>query len=156
MTQSSVLISVRVDSSVAALLPRIAEEYGLTEALAVEKLIIEEAESLSLLPKGSPTGALADLVEMVRRYLDGEPSLAHDQDVTRTVFDWIHTSPRCMKVYEAAITPPQGIRPEKRRQFVHQRVGRFIKDHLGLVSLEEVTLPRGSDALIRGYTRLGK
>jgi hypothetical protein len=30
--------------------------------------------------------------------------------------------------------------------FVHQRVGRFIKDYLGLASVEEVTPPRGSDA----------
>lgn len=156
MTRSSALISVRIDSAVAALLPQIASEHGLTDALAIERLIIEEAESLSLLPKGSPTSSLADLVEMVRRYLDGKPVLANDQDVTLTVFNWIRTSPRCMKVYEAAIIPPPGVPPEKRRQFVHQRVGRFIKEHLDLVSLEEVTLPRGSEALIRGYTRLGK
>jgi len=156
MSQSSALISVRIDGTVAALLPRIAEEHGLTEALAVEKLIIEEAENLSLLPQGSPTSALADLVELVREYLDKRPVLVHDQDVTLTVFNWILTTPPCLKVYEAAITAPPGVRPEKRRQFVHQRLGRFIKDHLGLVSLEEVTLPRGSDALIRGYTRLGK
>jgi hypothetical protein len=82
--------------------------------------------------------------------------LAKDPDVTRTVFEWLQGAPRLMKVYEAAIAPPNGVQADKRRQFVHQRVGRFIKDHLGLVSLEEVTLPRGSGALIRGYTRLGK
>jgi hypothetical protein len=57
---------------------------------------------------------------------------------------------------EAAISPSTGVRADKRRQFVHQRIGRFIKDYLGLVSVEEVTIPRGSDALIRGYTRLSK
>ena len=76
--------------------------------------------------------------------------------MTLVVFNKLKESPRLMKVYEAAISPPRGIRADKRRQFVHQRVGRFIKDYLGLVSVEEVTLPRGSDALIRGYTRLSK
>ena len=72
------------------------------------------------------------------------------------MFNRIKESPSLMKVYEAAIAPLPGIRSDKRRQFVHQRIGRFIKDYLGLVSLEEVTNPRGTDALIRGYTRLGK
>jgi len=156
MSHSSTLISVRIDDAVAPLLPRIAEEHGLPEALTIEKLIIEEAEHLNLLPKGSPSSKLVDLLDLIRQHLDSKPMLARDPDVTLTVFNWIREAPSRMKVYEAAITAPPGVRADKRRQFVHQRVGRFIKDYLGLVSLEEVTLPRGSDALIRGYTRLGK
>lgn len=145
-----------MDAAVAALLPRIAEEHGLTEALAVEKLIIEEAEHLGVAQKNTPGGALIALLAEIRKHIENTPFLARDPDVTLIVFNWIKMSPRLMKIYEAAIAPPPGVRADKRRQFVHQRVGRFIKDHLGLVSLEEMTLPRDSDALVRGYTRLGK
>jgi hypothetical protein len=158
MTNLSTSLSVRIDAGIAALLPKIAEEHGITVALLIEKLAIDEAEGLGLLPKNDPRGALVALVDEVRALID-EPKnayLAKDPDVTLSVFNMIKDSPRVMKVYEAAIAPPKGIRADKRRQFVHQRVGRFIKDYLDLVSAEEVTLPRGSDALIRGYTRLSK
>lgn len=158
MTNPSVSLSIRIDKSIDDLLPKIANEHGLTVALLIEKLAVDEAAVLGLLPKTDPRGALVALVDEVRKLLD-EPQnsyLAKDPDVTLTVFNKIKESPLLMKVYEAAISPPKGIRADKRRQFVHQRVGRFIKDYLGLVSVEEVTLPRGSDALIRGYTRLSK
>ena len=45
---------------------------------------------------------------------------------------------------------------EQRRQFVHQRIGRSIKEFLGRESGDEVILPRGSDTLIRSYTKLIK
>lgn len=158
MTNPSASLSLRIDAGIADLLPKVADEYGLSVALLIEKLAVEEAAVLGLLPKSDPRGALVVLVDEVRKLLD-EPQnayLAKDPDVTLVVFNKIKESPRLMKVYEAAISPPKGIRADKRRQFVHQRVGRFIKDYLGLVSVEEVTLPRGSDALIRGYTRLSK
>jgi hypothetical protein len=158
MTNPSVSLSIRIDAGIADLLPKVADEHGLTVALLIEKLAVDEAVVLGLLPKSDPRGALVVLVDEVRKLLD-EPQnayIAKDPDVTLVVFNKLKESPRLMKVYEAAISPPRGIRADKRRQFVHQRVGRFIKDYLGLVSVEEVTLPRGSDALIRGYTRLSK
>ena len=158
MTNPSVSLSIRIDKSIDALLPKIADEHYLTVALLIEKLAVAEAEKLGLLPKTDPRGALVMLVDEVRKLLD-EPHnayLAKDPDVTLNVFIKIKQSALLMKVYEAAISPPKGVRADKRKQFVHQRLGRFIKDHLGLVSVEEVTLPRGSDALIRGYTRLSK
>jgi hypothetical protein len=158
MTNPSVSLSIRIDKSIDDLLPKIADEHGLTVALLIEKLAVDEAAVLGLLPKTDPRGALVVLVDEVRKLLN-EPQnayLAKDPDVTLSVFNKIKESAHLMKVYEAAISPPKGIRADKRRQFVHQRVGRFIKDYLGLVSVEEVTLPRGSDALIRGYTRLSK
>jgi len=156
MTPSSVLVSLRIDAAVASLLPRIAEWNELTDALAFEKLLLDEAEHLGLVRKNTPGGALIALLEAIREHIDGSRSLPKNPDVTLMVFIWIKTTPRLLKLYEAAISPPPGVRADKRRQFVHQRVGRFIKDHLGLVALEEVTLPRDSEALIRGYTRLGK
>lgn len=158
MTNPSVSLSVRIDASIAELLPKVAEEHGITVALLIEKLAVDEAEGLGLLPKNDPRGALVALIDEVRKLIN-EPQnayLAKDPDVTLSVFNKIKDAPRLMKVYEAAISPPKGMRADKRRQFVHQRVGRFIKDYLGLVSVEEVTLSRGSDALIRGYTRLSK
>lgn len=158
MTNPSVSCSVRLDAGIADLLSKVADEHGLSIGLLIEKLTVDEAAVLNLLPKSDPRGALVALVDEVRKLLD-EPVnayLAKDPDVTLTVFNKIRESPRLMKVYEAAISPPKGIRADKRRQFVHQRIGRLIKDYLGLVSVEEVTLPRGSDALIRGYTRLSK
>jgi hypothetical protein len=158
MTNPSVALSVRIDAGIAELLPKVAEEHGITVALLIEKLAIDEAAELGLLPKSDTRAALVTLVDEVRKLLDDPQHayLAKDPDVTLTVFTVIKDSPRLMKVYDAALSPPKGIRADKRRQFVHQRVGRFIKDYLGLVSVEEVTLPRGSDALIRGYTRLSK
>lgn len=158
MTNPSTSLSVRIDAGIAQLLPKIAEEHGVTVALLIEKLAVDEAEQLGLLPKNDPRGALLSLVDEVRNLIN-EPRnayLSKDPDVTLSVFNKIKDSPRLMKLYEAAISPQKGMRADKRRQFVHQRVGRFIKDYLGLVSVEEVTLPRGSDALIRGYTRLSK
>lgn len=158
MTNPSVSLSVRIDAAIDGLLSKVAEEHGLSVALLIEKLAVDEAEELGLLPKSDRRGALVALIHEVRALLDDPQKafLARDPDVTLTVFNAIKQSPRLMKVYEAAISPPSGVRADKRRQFVHQRVGRFIKDHLGLVSVEEVTLPRTSSALIRGYTRLSK
>lgn len=158
MTNPSVSLSLRIDAGIAELLPKVAEEHGLSVALLIEKLAVDEAGVLGLLPKSDPRGALVALVNEVRNLLDESQNayLAKDPDVTLIVFNKIKDSPRLMKVYEAAISPPKGITADKRRQFVHQRLGRFIKDYLGLVSVEEVTIPRGSDALIRGYTRLSK
>lgn len=158
MTNPSVSLSVRIDAAIADLLAKVAEEHGLSVALLIEKLAVDDAAELGLLPKSDQRGALVALIHEVRSVLDDRRNafLARDPDVTLTVFNMIKQSPRLMKVYEAAISPPQGVRADKRRQFVHQRVGRFIKDHLGLVSVEEVTLPRTSSALIRGYTRLSK
>ncbi len=158
MTNPSVSISIRIDAGIEDLLRKVAEEHGISVALLIEKLAVDEATALDLLPKNDPRGALVVLVDEVRELLvDPQHAyLAKDPDVTLSVFNKIKESPRLMKVYEAAISPPKGIRADKRRQFVHQRLGRFIKDYLGLVSVEEVTLPRGSDALIRGYTRLSK
>jgi hypothetical protein len=65
---------------------------------------------LGLLPKSDPRGALVILVDEVRKLLD-EPQnayLAKDPDVTLIVFNKIKESPRLMKVYEAAISPPKG------------------------------------------------
>jgi hypothetical protein len=156
MTDLSASLSMRIDTGIADLLRKIAEEHRMSVAMLIEKLVVDEAEALDLLPKGDPRRALVTLVNEVRNLIDGKPYLAKDPDVTLSVFTIIKQSPRLMKVYEAAISPPTGMRADKRRQFVHQRIGRFIKDYLGLVSVEEVTLPRGSDALIRGYTRLSK
>ncbi len=158
MPNPSVPLSVRIDAGIAELLPRVAEEHGISVAILIEKLAVDEAEHLGLLPKGDPRAALVELVDEVRTLLDDKQNayLARDPDVTLSVFNMILHTPRLMKLYEGAISPPKGVRADKRRQFVHQRIGRFIKDHLGLVSVEEVTIPRGSDALIRGYTRLAK
>jgi hypothetical protein len=158
MSNPSVALSVRLDASIADLLPKLAEEHKLNIALLIEKLVLRDAEDLGLLPKSDPRAALVGLVDEVRQLLDDKQNayLAKDPDVTLTVFNMIKQLPRLMRQYEAAISPPKGIRADKRRQFVHQRIGRFIKDHFGLISVEEVTLPRGSDALIRGYTRLSK
>lgn len=158
MANPSVSLSVRIDAAIADLLPKVADKHDVSVALLIEKLTIDAAEVVGLLPKSDPRGALVVIVDEVRKLLN-EPQnaqLAKDPDVTLTVFNKIKDSPRLMNVYEAALVPPRGVRGDKRRQFVHQRIGRFIKEYLGLVSVEEVTIPRGSDALIRGYTRLSK
>jgi len=35
-------------------------------------------------------------------------------------------------------------------------IGRFVKTFLGMKSVREVTLPRGTEALIRSYTELAE
>ena len=158
MTNPSASLSIRIDASIAELLPKIAGKTDTTVAQLIERLALAEAAKVGLIPKDDPRRALVTLVDAVRHLID-EPQnayLANDPDVTLTVFNKIKNSQSLMKVYTAAILPPSGVTADKRRQFVHLRVGRSIKDHLGLTSVEEVTLPRGSDALIRGYTRLSK
>ena len=156
MINPSAALAIRIDASVADLLPLLAQKYELTVPLLVERLIVDKADEEGMLAKGDPRKALRDLVAEVGLFLDQNPALAKDPDVTLAVFEAIRTSPGRMKTYERAVAPSKGVRADKRRQFVHQRIGRFVKDHFDLVSVEEVTLPRGSQALIRGYTRLSK
>jgi hypothetical protein len=153
---ASTHLQLRIDTAVADLIPALCNRHELDPPRLIEKLILEEAKEHRLVPTGDAGRALASLLASVEDLLNKHDYLAQDPDVTLTVFNEIKATPRLMRQYEAAISPPKGVRPEKRRQFVHQRVGRFIKDYLGLVSVEERTLPRGSDALIRGYTRLAK
>lgn len=67
----------------------------------------------------------------------------------------IKASTSLAKLHEETLVPPGArITTEQRRQFVHQRIGGYVKEYLGLKSGKEVVLPRGSEALIKSYTEL--
>ena len=154
---SASLFSIRMETSIIRLLDEVADELGLTQAVTVEKLILAQASELQILPKGSPSAALIALMEEVVQLLKKDGSHKSDPDVTLWVFQQIKDVPALRKLHTLALkSPSRDVTPEKRKQFVHQRIGRFVKDYLGLKAGDEVILPRNSDALIRSYTRLGK
>jgi hypothetical protein len=154
MSTSSVLFAIRIDKQVKDFVSIMATSDGLTEALFVERLLREEARSRRLVPANDPGMAMMDLESEAALYLDGVRPIA-DEHVTRDLFAHIQGSPRLMALHGRAIRPPSSkIRAEKRRQYVHQRLGRFVKEYLGRRSLGEVLMPPG--ALIRSYTRLGR
>jgi hypothetical protein len=154
---SASLLSLRMETSIIKVLAEVADELGLTPAVTVEKLILEKASEHGLVPKHSPSVALIQLMEKVAQLLDAHGSRRTDPDVTLWVFQQIKDSPALLGLHTLALKPPsRDVTPEKRKQFVHQRIGRFVKDHLGLKAGAEVILPRSSDALIRSYTRLSK
>ncbi len=64
MTNPSVSLSIRIDKSIDDLLEKIADEHGLTVALLIEKLAVDEAATLSaFFPRYDPRGALVALVD---------------------------------------------------------------------------------------------
>ena len=155
MSSSSTLFAIRIDQQVKDLISTMASSDELTEADFVERLVREEARSRKLVPADDPGMALMDLETEARKYLSGVRANA-DEHVTRELFEHIQRTPRLLKLHDLAIQPPSSkIRPEKRRQYVHQRLGRKVKQFLGRESLGEVLVGAGSGALIRSYTRLG-
>jgi hypothetical protein len=138
------------------LLRELAEARGVTDSVLVEHLTIEESKRAKLIDDDDPRAAFKELSEEIVRYLDSRNG-RFDEHVTLDVFNEIKKTRRLASLHASALKPPsRQVTAEQRRQFVHQRIGRLVKEHLGWESGDEVTLPRGSEALIRSYTRLHK
>jgi hypothetical protein len=149
-------VSLRIETGARALFRELAEHHGVTESVLLEHLTIEEAARLKLIGDKDPRIAFKRLLEEITEHLKGLGSKI-DEDITLHVFNWIKETPRLLKMHEDALKPTgRAMTPEQRRQFVHQRIGRFIKEFLGRESGDEVILPRGTEALIRSYTKLIK
>lgn len=157
MTVSSTTpVSLRIESGARELFRELAEHHGVTESVLLEQLTVEEAARLDLISDKDPRVAYRRLLDEIAEYLRGLGS-RFDEHITRDVFNWIKETPRIFKMHENALKPAsRAMTAEQRRQFVHQRIGRFIKEFLGCESGAEQILPRGSDALIKSYTRLIK
>lgn len=155
MSGSSVLLALRVTNQVKELVEKMASDDDISDAVFVERVVLEEASRRRLVSPNDPGVALMTLEKEQEKYLDSVRG-KHDEHVTRDWFAHIQATPLLLKLHERAIQPPSSkISAEKRRQFVHQRLGRLSKQYLGLTSLGEVLLPLDSGALIRSYTRLG-
>jgi hypothetical protein len=155
-TSSTVPLSLRIESGVRDLFQELAEHHGLTESVLLEKLAIEEAARLDLIGDRDPRLAFRRLLDEIAEYLKGVGG-RFDEHVTLQVFTWIKETPHLLKMHENAVKPvSRAVTAEQRRQFVHQRIGRFIKEQLGCESGAEHVLARGAGALIKSYTRLLK
>jgi hypothetical protein len=156
MTNSSALFAIRIDQQVKELISTMATSDHVTDANFVERLVVDEAWSRKLLPADDPGISLMRLESEARKYLARVRATA-DEHVTRDLFEHIQATQNLRTYHDQAICPPSAkVRPEKRRQYVHQRLGRLAKQYLGRKSVGEVLVPPGSGALIRSYTRLGK
>ena len=155
MTQPTV-INARVDSEVKDLLRKLAAKDGLSETQALEHAILDTAIARGVLLPGaaSSSASLKDLERNLLPFLDSHKSMPPD-NITRLTFLHIQGDVLLTSLHAAAITPnaPQ-ILPSQRRKYVHQRLGRFIKDYLKLRAQDEVKLPKGSAELIQSFTRL--
>ena len=150
---SSCLLSQRIDSEAAKALARIAEEDQVTQAVSLEHLIFAEAMKRGWLRKDDSSVAFMALLDETATHLSKLQSPG--EDVTLEWFRTIKADGRLRKLHETAMRPPSAkITPEKRRQYVHQRLGRFVKEFLGYESGQEVVLARNADELIRSYTKL--
>ncbi len=131
-----------------------AKANRITEALFIERLVRTAARARNLLAPDDPGLALMDLEIEIGTYLD---SAAINEHITRDVFEHIQATPALWNLHRDATQPlpKSGVSPEKRRQYVHSRLGRFVKAYLGLTSLGEALLQPSAGALIRSYTRLG-
>lgn len=123
-----------------------------TPAAVVEELIFKKALELKLLAADDPSIAFLKLLDRTAAYLRSRKS--HGEDITLEWFRAIKTTPELLALHATAVRPTRGITEEKRRQYVHQRIGRFVKEHLGFESVREVVLPRDAGELIRSYTKL--
>lgn len=151
---STALVSYRIENSIHTLLRELAEERGVTESVLVEQLVVEEGQRSGMIKESDPRAAFQKLLGEIEGYLDSRRG-RHDRAITLDVFNMIKDSTSLAKLHREALEPPSaGITSEQRRQFVHQRIGRYVKEYLGLESGREVVLPRGSEALIRSYTEL--
>lgn len=160
-TTQTVALSFRIRTDIAEKVPHLAERRHVTESRLLEELLQEEARRVDLddADPDDPNAALDVLLEEVKKILKpsrGAPA-ALNEDATLHVFNEIKGSGALLATYTAAIVPPpkSTLTAAGRRQSVNQQIGRFVKTFLGMQSLEEVTLPPGSDALIRSYTKLG-
>ena len=159
MQSSSRIVSFRIRTDVADRVEQLAQRRGVTQSRLVEELLIDAARAAKLdtVDPNDPNSALEELLEQVKQMIGtrrGGGVL--NEDVIFEVFSQVKHSAPLLRLHEAAMVAPanSGQPPELRRQYVHQRISRFIKTFLGMRSLREVTLPRGSDALIRSYTKL--
>lgn len=156
MSNASALIRCfRLDTAAIELLGQLAADFGLTEAITVEKLILDQAKAAGLVVGDSPSLALIALLEEVGQILDKHGGLRSDPDVMLRIYDRIRATPRLARLHAAALVPPSTDLPaEKRQQFVHQRIGRFVKDYLGLAPAEGAKSPLEKGTPRRSYTRL--
>ena len=141
---SAQLLQLRTEGWIVDLLEQIAKKRRQNTALVIETLITHAAVDEGLLTKDSRKTSLLRLLEAVGELLDENGAQRSNADVTLWVFQRIKDSSELVTLHKAALVPPsRGVTAEKRRQFVHQRIGRFVKEHLGLESGEEIILPRG-------------
>lgn len=157
---STCVVSYRIRTDIAARVEEVAQRRGVSESRLIEELLMEAAvaANVSTVDPDDPNSALDELVEQVKELIAPRRGAdALNEDVILEIFNQMKQSPALSKLHDAAVVPPamSGLTAEARRKFVHQRIARFVKTFLGMRSLGEVTLPRGSEALIRSYTKLG-
>jgi hypothetical protein len=157
---STIPVSFRIRMDLASKIRPLAQGRGISESRLIEELIAEalRGTTLSQIDLDDPNMALDALLEEVKRLL--EPRRQWDSLRNRSaildVFIEIDRSPALLKLHDVAVMPPagSGLTCDARNLYVHQRIGRFVKTFLGMRSVKEVTLPRGSETLIRSYTQL--
>ena len=148
MSEKKIPAAYRIVRPIAETLEKVAEEKKQSSSMVLETLILKEAIDMGIVVQGSPDFALFELFDRIDNF-----NLPPEEDYTFNTFEKIRNSD-ALRFYNLAVTPLDGERADKRKQFVNQRIGRFCKKKIGWESGDEVTLPKGSDALIKGYTKL--
>lgn len=159
MTTTTSQVSFRIRADVAELIALFAQRHGITGSQLIEKLLIQalRAEGLFNAEPDDPNAALDELLDHVKiRLTVRRAARDTNKRAIFEIFEEIRTTEPMRTLHERAIVPPVGssLSPEARRQYVHQRIARFVKTFLGMESVKEVAVPRGSLALIRSYTEL--
>lgn len=144
------LFSFRIEPAVEAALTKLAADANLTKPMMLEKLILDASVGKGFIKRNDPAVILWQLFDWIKY----ESGVVENQDYTRDVFAKIQSTPKALRFWEDATKHNPGERPEKRRQQINSRIGRFCKRLIDWESGPEVTLAKTAGMLIKGYTRL--
>ena len=158
-TKSTTAVQYRIRTDLAQAAKNLAQHRGVTESRLIEELLIEalREENLLEIDTDDPRAALEALLQELKIILEpSQNQRAANAAAILTTFNKIKDSPVLLKLYTAAMEVPPGVdqSAEGRRQYVHQRIARFVKTFLGMTSVREKPVPPGSIALIKSYTEL--
>lgn len=158
-TTTTAQVSFRIRADIAENVAPLAQRHGVTASQLIEKLLIEalRAEGVLDTDPEDPNAALDELLDYVKiRLTPRREARDTNRRAIFEVFEEIRTTEPLTTLHARTIVPPAGstLSPEARRQYVHQRIARFVKTFLGMESVKEIAVPRGSQALIKSYTEL--
>ena len=139
----------RLAPNITEILEKVAKKMCCSESMVLERLVIKEAEKSHLIGEKHPETAFWELISMI----EGWP-LPADKDYTLQVFQKIESTKEALYLYNLAIEPMPGMRADKRKQSVNQRLGRFCGHKYGWETDREVEVDDMICSLIRTYTRV--
>lgn len=148
MIKDKLPASYRIAKPFAEILERLSDDKKQSSSMVLEMLVLKVAIDMNIIMKDSPNHALFELFEKIDSF-----DISPQSDYTLKVFEQIMNTD-AINLWKLSTFPDKDKTANKRKQFVNQRIGRFCKKKIGRDSDVEVTLPKNSKYIIKGYTKL--